>query len=90
MKRTNIYLDDEQLRALDDRASGEGISRAELIRRMIDRALDGDGDRSTRRRAFEHALDATFGILKGDPDYQPARWEPDDERTRYLDELWRS
>ena len=41
MKRTNIYLDEEQTESLDRLAEQEGVSRAELIRRLIDGALTG-------------------------------------------------
>jgi hypothetical protein len=44
MQRTNIYLEDRQTAALDRLAADEGISRAELIRRIIDRSLSGTGD----------------------------------------------
>ena len=38
MHRTNIYLDDEQIAALDAIARAEEISRAQVIRRIIDSA----------------------------------------------------
>ena len=45
MQRTNIYLEDRQTAVLDRLAAEEGISRAELIRRILDRALQGSDDR---------------------------------------------
>ncbi len=39
MQRTNIYLTDEQQDLLRDRARDEGVSKAELIRRLLDEAL---------------------------------------------------
>jgi hypothetical protein len=39
MKRTNIYLTDPQKKELDRRAKKLGVSTAELIRRIIDEAL---------------------------------------------------
>lgn len=39
MKRTNIYLDEEQTASLDKLAAQEGVSRAELIRLLLNRAL---------------------------------------------------
>ena len=39
MHRTNIYLDDEQLRALRHVAAEEGASVADLVRRAIDAYL---------------------------------------------------
>lgn len=44
MHRTNIYLEDRQTAMLDRLANDEGISRAELIRRILDRALQEGGD----------------------------------------------
>ncbi len=35
MKRTNVYLDDEQLRALKHIAVEEGVSFTELVRRAL-------------------------------------------------------
>jgi len=58
-QRTNIYLEDRQTAALDRLAAEEGVSRAEVIRRILDRALEG-GDRSSL--AGDHAkIDVTFG-----------------------------
>lgn len=39
MHRTNLYLDEAQTVALDEMARGQGISRAELVRRLLDRSL---------------------------------------------------
>ncbi|MDT0202649.1 CopG family transcriptional regulator [Nocardioides sp. AE5] len=44
MQRTNIYLEDRQTAELDRLAGEEGISRAELIWRLINRALRGQMD----------------------------------------------
>lgn len=44
MKRTNIYLDEEQTASLDKLAAQEGVSRAELIRLLLNRALTTAGD----------------------------------------------
>ena len=45
MNRTNIYLTDEQREQLDSRARAERVSRAELIRQVLDRAISGESDR---------------------------------------------
>lgn len=42
MHRTNLYLSDEQERALDVRAKAAGISRSAYVRQMIDRELADD------------------------------------------------
>jgi hypothetical protein len=60
MNRTNIYLSDEQIAQLDRRARAEGVSRAELIRQLLDRLLHGESDRLSADLA---AIDASFGLL---------------------------
>jgi hypothetical protein len=61
MNRTNIYLTDEQRVRLDARARAEGVSRAELIRAALDRALD-DGT-SELLDADLAAIESSFGVL---------------------------
>jgi len=77
MKRTNIYLAEGQAAALDRVAQAEGVSRAELIRELIDRAIGGSPG------ADLAAIDGSFGILAGDEPFARAR----DERMDYLDRL---
>lgn len=60
MHRTNIYLTDEQIAQLDRRAHAEGVSRAELIRQLLDRLLHTESDRLSADIA---AIDASFGLL---------------------------
>lgn len=60
MHRTNIYLTDEQITQLDRRARAEGVSRAELIRQLLDRLLGSEVD---RLGADVAAIDASFGLL---------------------------
>jgi len=80
MHRTNIYLEDRQTAALDRLAADEGISRAELIRRILDRALLGsDDDRHADLARLDFAFDSVVEIDL------PAR-EPGD-RERRLDDL---
>jgi predicted nucleic acid-binding protein len=57
--RTNIYLTDEQVAQLDRPARAEGVSRAELIRQLLDRLLHSESDRLSADVA---AIDASFGI----------------------------
>jgi metal-responsive CopG/Arc/MetJ family transcriptional regulator len=83
MNRTNIYLDEEQVRSLDEVAQAQGISRAALIRRLIDRGLDqSDGDLESDLAAIE----ASFDVLSGDEEFL-ARGA--DERSQHLDKLRR-
>ena len=60
MRRTNIYLTDEQVAQLDRRARAEGVSRAELIRQLLDRLLRSESDRLSADVA---AIDESFGML---------------------------
>ncbi|MBV8930121.1 MAG: CopG family transcriptional regulator [Mycobacteriaceae bacterium] len=82
MKRTNIYLDEEQTAALDRLAAQEGVSRAELIRRLLGRVL-GNADDSVASDL--HAIDDSFGALL-DID-TPVRGE--DDRDHHLARMWR-
>ena|ERR1700733_9143893 len=81
MKRTNIYLAEGQAEALDRVAEVEGVSRAELIRGLIDRAIGGQpgADLAVDLAAIE----GSFGVLAG----QEAFSRGPDERTDYLDGL---
>jgi hypothetical protein len=64
MFRTNIYLSDQQCSALSTRARAENTSRAELIRRLLDRALIGNRDDVTADLA---AIEESFGVLHNEP-----------------------
>src|SRR6476661_8821682 len=60
MRRTNLYLDDRQTTALDRIARAQGLSRAEVMRRMMERGLaahpaDLDGDLAS--------IESSFGVL---------------------------
>ncbi|MFT4188388.1 MAG: CopG family transcriptional regulator [Aeromicrobium sp.] len=58
MQRTNIYLEDRQTAALDRLAGAEGVSRAEIIRRLIDQGIDGASSDLTVDFAW---FDESFG-----------------------------
>lgn len=60
--RTQIYLTEEQRRRIDELASAEGVTMAEIIRRAVDGYLDEQPDPSA-------ALSATFGSV---PDLEVA------------------
>ena len=62
MRRTNIYLAERQTEELDSLARSRGLSRAELVRQIIDQALDGDGNAGA---ADVHGIDRSFGALRG-------------------------
>lgn len=82
MRRTNIYLDEAQTASLDQLAEQEGISRAELIRRLIDRALTGD---DVSRAADLAAIEDSFGTVRDlDSTSRGAG-----EREEHLARIWR-
>jgi hypothetical protein len=81
MKRTNIYLAEGQAAALDRVAEATGVSRAELIRSLIDRAIGGHpGADLTADLA---AIESSFGVLAGQGAFSRER----DQRMEYLDRL---
>jgi metal-responsive CopG/Arc/MetJ family transcriptional regulator len=83
MNRTNIYLDEEQVRSLDEVARAQGISRAALIRRLIDRGLDqSDGELESDLAAIE----ASFDVLSGEEDFLT---RGADQRSQHLDKVRR-
>ncbi|MDQ3579669.1 MAG: ribbon-helix-helix domain-containing protein [Actinomycetota bacterium] len=81
MNRTNIYLTDEQRDRLDQRARAEGMSRAELIRLILDRDLFGDQERLAADLA---AIDESFGVLAGE---HLELDRGDDDRAAHLDRV---
>jgi hypothetical protein len=82
MKRTNIYLDEEQTTTLDRLATQEGVSRAELIRQLLNRVL-ANADESLASDL--QAIDDSFGALA---DIEvPARGQSG--REDHLARIWR-
>lgn len=81
MRRTNIYLQERQTEALDRLAADQGVSRAEIIRRLLDRALGGTDDDLAADLA---AIEETFGVAAGFE--APERGL--DDRERHLTEVW--
>jgi Ribbon-helix-helix protein, copG family len=84
MRRTNIYLDEAQSAALDQVAHAQGISRAELIRRLIGHGVGSEdaADLNTDLAAIEDS----YGVL-GDEEITFSRER--DERARHLERLAR-
>jgi hypothetical protein len=83
MKRTNIYLGEEQTARLDRLAEQQGVSRAELIRQLLNRALTGSDDNLA---SDLQAIDDSFGTL-GELDSQARR---PGGREDHLAQMWRS
>lgn len=84
MRRTQIYITEEQDRLIAARASDAGIPKAEVVRRALDEALGLDDGRDARRRAIL----ATAGVLADAPDWPEwlaeVRGSGADERLRRL------
>jgi Ribbon-helix-helix protein, copG family len=81
MRRTNIYLDEQQTAALDRLAAQEGVSRAELIRQLLDRVL-ASSDESLA--CDLHAIEDSFGALR---DADVSVRGPGD-REQHLARIW--
>lgn len=63
VRRTQIYLDDEQTARLDRRAAAEGGTRSMVIRRAVDRYLtQEERDTAEWRARWRKAVDETSGI----------------------------
>lgn len=83
MNRTNIYLPDGLRSRLDQRAESAGVSRAEIIRQLLEQALSAEeGD----LESDIDALELSFGILT---DWEAPTSRTDDARMRYLDRVGR-
>jgi hypothetical protein len=60
MKKTSLYIDAEVDRALERRAAAEGITKAELVRRVLAAAVS-ERPRPRARGVFEGARDLGAG-----------------------------
>lgn len=66
MRRTQIYLDDDQASRLDERASANGITRSRVIRIAIDEYLTQDErDTAAWRSRWQEAVQETAGTAPG-------------------------
>jgi hypothetical protein len=71
MKKTSLYIDPEVDRTLDRRAAAEGITKAELVRRVLAAAICGrprprargifEGPRDLASEAERHLTETGFG-----------------------------
>jgi len=83
MVRTNIYLDEAQIAALEAASRDLGVSRAELVRRLIDSGLGTP--QPAGLEADLEAIERSFGV--GGASTAPPR-QPD-ERARHLERVRR-
>lgn len=78
MHRTNLYLTEDQERALDARARSAGMSRSAIVREILDRelSLPSSLDETTQAALTSLAavyLDEVEGTFDSDPDLRIAR-----------------
>ena len=82
MRRTQIYITDEQDRRLAKLAATRKISKAEAIRQILDRTLDA-GDAEAEARSV---IESTAGLCADYPDWpewlRSVRGRSADERLR--------
>jgi hypothetical protein len=82
MKRTQIYITDQQDARLGEIAADEGVSKAAVIRRILQAALEG-GDAEAEARAV---IESTAGLCADYPDWpewqREVRGRTADERLR--------
>ncbi len=62
MRRTQIYLDDDQAAELARLAKARGTTSSKMIREAVDRYLAEPESEDERRARFRAAIDASFGI----------------------------
>lgn len=80
MRRTNVYLDEAQTAVLDEIAHEQGISRAELVRRLLHRGI---ANTPVDQEADLAAIEDSFGVLA---DESHAGRGPD-QREAHLDRM---
>jgi hypothetical protein len=85
VKRTQIYLEAQQHAQLARRAKAEGVTASSLVRRAIDRYLNGGDDEGIGLERFRAAVDAAAGAAP-----QLAEGQVYVERLRAFDESRRS
>ncbi|CAN5449515.1 hypothetical protein BH20ACT18_BH20ACT18_14210 [soil metagenome] len=66
MRRTQIYLDEDQAARLDGRAAAEGVTRSLVIRRAVDDYLEHD--EAAWRAQWDKAVRKTAGIARHLPE----------------------
>jgi predicted transcriptional regulator len=62
MRRTQIYLDEEQDRRLAEHALATGRTKSDLIREAVDRLLDEPLSEEAELARFRAAADSAFGV----------------------------
>jgi predicted DNA-binding protein len=92
VKRTQIYLEEEQDRRLSDRAAQSGRTKSDLIREAVDQYLNGPSDQAARVERFREAVRKVAGIapyLPSGKKYVEELRKHDRRRQRELERRWR-
>lgn len=94
MKRTQIYLDEEQDKLLAERAHDEARTKSDLIRQAVDEYLTKHRvePHEERMRRFRAAVDAVAGIapyLPPGDEYVRELRKADLARQEMLEKRWR-
>jgi hypothetical protein len=68
MRRTNIYLSEDEQAALDARAVAEGSTRSDVLRAVVDRELNLDEDPEVDAALATDIARRARSLSRGDPD----------------------
>jgi predicted transcriptional regulator len=91
VRRTQIYLDEEQDRRLGEHALATGRTKSDLIREAVDRFLDTPLTEEEQLARFRAAAGAAFGIapyLADGATYVRRLRDIDRRRAERLEEQW--
>ena len=91
VRRTQIYIDEEQDRRLAERARATGRTKSDLIREAVDRLLDEPLSEEEELARFRAAADAVFGIapyLEDGVTYVGQLRDIDRRRQEHLEREW--
>jgi predicted DNA-binding protein len=91
VRRTQIYLDEDQDRRLAERARATGRTKSDLIREAVDRLLETPLSEEEELARFRAAADAAFGIapyLEDGATYVRKLRDIDRRRAERLEEQW--
>jgi predicted DNA-binding protein len=92
VKRTQIYLDEEQSQRLAQRAAAGGVTSSKLIREAIEQYLTTTEDESLELDRQRTALLESFGAIPRLPDgaaFVEQVRQADLSRDRELQDRWR-
>jgi predicted DNA-binding protein len=91
MRRTQIYLDENQDRRLAEHALATGRTKSDLIREAVDRLLDEPLSEEAELARFRAAADAAFGVapyLEDGATYVRKLRDNDRRRQEHLERRW--